>query len=224
LYILSIPIARRGCEHGPVSRPSLFLILLAALVLLIKCDICSYLEGMVHKHCPTKLLARRHRAVELGYIKPKDASMYVAAEVSIAPAVKAAAKSLSLHIGHDAIAGTCSHFARSATHAAQSQGAICADEAKIAISAHRIANRAKHGISKSRVKVVRSSSCVSTSASSGDDPLVCCKKVRWADATSVPDAWYDSESEIDDWTGLRPPPPPPILNSCSTTSRFGARC
>ena len=53
------------------------------------------------------------------------------------------AKSIGYHDKHDAIAGTRHHFARLATLAASPH--ILSEEFRAASSAHRAANKAKHG-------------------------------------------------------------------------------
>jgi len=99
---------------------------------------------MPHKHSATKLVERRRRAVELGYVVPRPATgkSYIEVDTNIVSRVRAMAASLATHRSHELLAGRNFHFARHASAAVQDRIGSCMH--RPASRVQRAANRAKH--------------------------------------------------------------------------------
>eukprot|EP00446_Apocalathium_sp_SHHI-4_P090043 CAMPEP_0177451362 /NCGR_PEP_ID=MMETSP0369-20130122/9726_1 /TAXON_ID=447022 ORGANISM="Scrippsiella hangoei-like, Strain SHHI-4" /NCGR_SAMPLE_ID=MMETSP0369 /ASSEMBLY_ACC=CAM_ASM_000364 /LENGTH=205 /DNA_ID=CAMNT_0018923947 /DNA_START=122 /DNA_END=736 /DNA_ORIENTATION=- len=112
----------------------------AALVVVL------FLLVVVMPHCRSSAsrLARRARALDRGFIVPCDGARHVLVPHALQLRVKAITHSLNLHDKHDTLAGTRSHFARSASVAAFRGNHISLGELNVASTSHQRANSAKY--------------------------------------------------------------------------------
>eukprot|EP00445_Apocalathium_hangoei_P014836 CAMPEP_0203873742 /NCGR_PEP_ID=MMETSP0359-20131031/19903_1 /ASSEMBLY_ACC=CAM_ASM_000338 /TAXON_ID=268821 /ORGANISM="Scrippsiella Hangoei, Strain SHTV-5" /LENGTH=590 /DNA_ID=CAMNT_0050792445 /DNA_START=60 /DNA_END=1832 /DNA_ORIENTATION=- len=166
--------------------------------------------------------ARRNRARDRGFLRehpPGLRSLLV--PLQVVEQVRTMVKSLELHRVHDVASGGISHFARLATRAAASCGAITEQENQVALKTHRAANAAKHEVSRG---APRSSSFPPSakwadqeSSSSDDaavvdvpdaDPLVACDP--WAHASFTPKKLIVGSPPLDPWASWSP-----VSEACS---------
>ena len=106
-------------------------------------------EHMPHVYGVEARRSRRDRAAAGGYVRGlPPGTRAVAVPLQAVAQVRAMARSLELHRAHDELSKSCSHYARVATWAAASCGAISEVESRRAQEAHKAANVAKHGPSK----------------------------------------------------------------------------
>jgi len=172
----------RNC-HGVVLmcfKDTLFFIALVVVVFSL-----VFVDSMPHVHSAASRVVRRARAHDRGYIAQKVFvdSTFVEVPTALGSRVRDLAASLCLHSAHDEIAGTRSHFARTATLAAAPF--LTPDETSRALMVHRSANIAKHSWRPSAVKWSDLESCSPSSTSSVAAP--CCDVP--VDLVFVEDPW-----------------------------------
>lgn len=103
--------------------------------------------AMVHRHAPDKLMQRRQRAVDRGYIRPAPAGARLLAVPAALHAPGAAmARSAERHRDCDAFSGGIHRFARDAALFAQTRGVTDSEQLRRDSTLHRAANRAKHRV------------------------------------------------------------------------------
>ena len=106
---------------------------------------------MPGKHSPQRLLARRARARERGYLVPRNPGVqHVAVATSVAPRVKVLAESLRIQEVHNAMANSPSAVARLATRSVKER--LRPDEYKYSMATHDAANGAKHNWERGAVR------------------------------------------------------------------------
>ena len=102
-----------------------------------------FFAAMPGKHSPAKLLARRLRARDRGFLRPlPDDRQHIEVSRDLAPRAKAVTTSLELHRMHNQLSGSAVPVARSATRRAKPL--LSDDEYRRAMAAHDKANLAKH--------------------------------------------------------------------------------
>lgn len=97
---------------------------------------------MVHRHSPAKRLARFHRAVEKGFIRPSPPPRIDPAEVALEARVATIRASLRVQRHHCRVSGRSHHFAAHAALAARDE--VGDDAFRQARRLHKAAGRAKH--------------------------------------------------------------------------------
>ena len=119
------------------------------IVLLVVSTLFLYALDMPHSHSGGSRQQRTSRAVERGFVKPKDAGYrHILVREDVADRVKIMSKSLTLHCAHNERLDVPPHYARAATHQAEQAGHISVTAAEKAQAVHQSSNKAKHNWKK----------------------------------------------------------------------------
>ena len=104
---------------------------------------------MPHSYSAEAKQRRLGRASLRGYIQPRPRGQhYVLVDAGFREAVRAAYKSMRLHLDHDGLSGTVHHHGRLASLAARRGDHIDDEEFCRASRAHRLAGKLKHNVSR----------------------------------------------------------------------------